>query len=82
MRETSFQDFFCRFRGEKQELFRCFRGLNRELFRCFRVQKQELFRFLVLETYCRSYGSIYFRCEGRMMKKSLWKMIFFYEKIW
>ena len=33
MRETSFQDFFCRFRGQKQELFRCFRVLNRELFR-------------------------------------------------
>ena len=35
MRETSFQDFFCRFRGKNQELFRCFRGENQELFHFF-----------------------------------------------
>ena len=35
MRETSFRDFFCRFRGENQELFRCFRCENQELFHFF-----------------------------------------------
>ena len=44
-KKTSFQDFFCRFGGEKQELFRCFRVLNRELFHRFGVLNRELFRF-------------------------------------
>ena len=61
MRETSFQDFFCRFRGEKQELFRCFRGLNRVLFHRFRVLNRELFRFLVLKMSSRHYGSIHYQ---------------------
>lgn len=81
MRETSFQDFFCRFRSEKQELFRCFRGLNRELFRCFRGLNRELFRFSCVGDVQSDLRQHTFSAR-RKMKKSLWIMRFFYEKIW